>query len=208
MFEDFSAACSTPVCAAPPFGAMPRVDVSETNSEYEVKAELPGLEEKDINLQLANNVLNIRGEKKAEREEKDKNYYLAERSFGSFQRSIPLPTEVEEDRVQASFKSGVLTVRLPKSERAKSQAKRIEVKPGLFSRQGGAGPRPGSGVDQRCWRSAPAGLPPRRRSAVAATVCSSTTVRSCILECLRAGIWGTKNTWGRIVSYKSRMAGS
>jgi HSP20 family protein len=131
MFDDFFRGVPTRFTGAEaPFGAMPRVDVSETENEYELKAELPGLEEKDINLQLANNVLSIRGEKKAEREEKDKNYHLAERSFGSFQRSIPLPTEVEEDRVQASFKSGVLTVRLPKSERAKSQAKRIEVKSG------------------------------------------------------------------------------
>jgi HSP20 family protein len=132
MFDDFFRGVPTRFTGAEaPFGgAMPRVDVSETDNEYEVTAELPGLEENDINLQLANNVLTIRGEKKSEREEKDKNYYLSERSFGSFQRSIPLPTEVEEDQVQASFKSGVLTVRLPKTERAKSQAKRIEVKSG------------------------------------------------------------------------------
>jgi HSP20 family protein len=131
MFDDFFRGVPTQFTGAEaPFGAMPRVDVSETDNEYEVKAELPGLEEKDINLQLANNVLSIRGEKKAEREEKEKNYFLSERSFGSFQRSIPFPTEVDEDKVQASFKSGVLTVRLPKTERAKSQAKRIEVKSG------------------------------------------------------------------------------
>jgi HSP20 family protein len=131
MFDDFFRGVPTRFTGAEaPFGTMPRVDVSETDNEYEVKAELPGLEDKDINLQLANNVLSIRGEKKAEREEKDKNYFLSERSFGSFQRSIPFPTEVEEDQVQASFKRGVLTVRLPKTERAKSQAKRIEVKSG------------------------------------------------------------------------------
>ena len=132
MFDDFFRGAPTRFTGAEaPFGGpMPRVDVSETDNEYEVKAELPGLEESDVNLQLANNVLSIRGEKKAEREEKDKNYYLSERSFGSFQRSIPLPTDVEEDQVQASFKSGVLTVRLPKTERAKSQARRIEIKSG------------------------------------------------------------------------------
>jgi HSP20 family protein len=131
MFDDFFRGAPTRFAGSEAFGgAMPRVDVTETDNEYEVTAELPGLEEKDINLQLANNVLTIRGEKKAEREEKEKNYYLSERSFGSFQRSIPFPIDVEEDRVEASFKSGVLTVRLPKTERAKSQAKRIEVKPG------------------------------------------------------------------------------
>lgn len=131
MFDDFFRGAPMRFTGAEAFGgAMPRVDVSETDSEYEVKAELPGMEESDINLQLANNVLTIRGEKKAEREEKEKNYYLSERSFGSFQRAIPLPSEVQEDQVKASFKSGVLTVRLPKTEQTKSQARRIEIKSG------------------------------------------------------------------------------
>jgi HSP20 family protein len=106
----------------------PRVDVSETDDAYEVVAELPGLEEKDVDVLLDRNMLTLKGEKRAEREQRDKNYYLAERSFGSFRRSIPLPVEIDQDKVEANFKNGVLTVRLPKAEQARSQAKRIEVK--------------------------------------------------------------------------------
>jgi len=112
-----------------PFAAAtPRIDMSESEQEYEVTAELPGLDEKDVELTLADNVLTISGQKKAEREEKDRNYYLSERSFGSFRRAIPLPTEVEEDRVEAQFKNGVLTVHLPKSPEARSRTRRIEVR--------------------------------------------------------------------------------
>jgi HSP20 family protein len=109
---------------------MPRVDVSESENEYEVTAELPGIDEKDVELTLADNVLTIRGEKKVEREEKDKdkNYYMSERSFGSFRRAVPLPAEVDEDRVEANFKNGVLTVHLPKSPQAQARTRRIEVK--------------------------------------------------------------------------------
>jgi HSP20 family protein len=110
------------------FAAMPRVDVSESENEYEVTAELPGIDEKDIEVTLADNLLTIRGEKKAEREEKDKNFYLNERSFGSFRRAVPLPSDVDEDRVEANFKNGVLTVRLPKSPEAQAKTRRIEVK--------------------------------------------------------------------------------
>jgi HSP20 family protein len=134
LFEDFSRDFSrTPT----PFGggneafaSMPRVDVSESDNEYEVTAELPGIDEKDVEVTLADNVLTIRGEKKVEREERDKgkNYYLSERSFGSFRRAVPLPAEVDEDRVEANFKNGVLTVRLPKSPQAQARTRRIEVK--------------------------------------------------------------------------------
>ena len=106
----------------------PRIDISETDTELRIEVELPGIDEKDVCLTLTDNVLMIRGEKKAEREEKDKNYYVSERSFGSFQRAIPLPTEVDADKVEASFKNGVLTVRLPKTPEAEAKTRRIEVK--------------------------------------------------------------------------------
>ena len=129
LFDDFF---RTPALAGGTEGmfaaATPRVDVSESERDYEITAELPGMDEKDIELTLANNVLTIRGEKKTEREEKDKNYYLSERSFGSFRRSIPLPAEVDDDKVEARFKNGVLTVRLPKSAEAQAKTRRIEVK--------------------------------------------------------------------------------
>ena len=108
--------------------ATPRLDVSETDDAYEVAAELPGLEEKDVEVLLDRNLLTLKGEKRAEREEKSKDYHLTERSFGSFRRSIPLPVEVDQSRVEANFRNGVLTVRLPKAEQARTQAKRIEVR--------------------------------------------------------------------------------
>ena len=131
LFDDFFRGFGAPArFGEDGFGAaaMPRVDVSETEAEYEVTAELPGLEEKEVEVLLDQNVLTLKGEKKAEREEKDKNYYLAERSFGAFRRTIPLPVEIDRDKVEASFKNGVLTVRLPKAEQARTQAKRIQVK--------------------------------------------------------------------------------
>ncbi len=108
--------------------AVPRVDVSETGSEYEVTAELPGMEEKDVEILLDQNMLTLKGEKRAEREQKEKDYHLTERSFGSFRRTIPLPVEVDRDKVEAGFKNGVLTIRLPKAQQAQAQAKRIQVK--------------------------------------------------------------------------------
>jgi HSP20 family protein len=110
-----------------PFGTFsPSIDVSETDSEIKVVAEAPGLDEKDIEVSLANNVLTISGEKKVENEHKDENYHHVERSYGAFKRSFRLPVEVEADQVDATYKNGVLTITLPKS--AAAQAKKIEVK--------------------------------------------------------------------------------
>ena len=102
------------------------VEVYEADDELKVVAELPGVEEKDVAVELAGNVLTIKGEKKAEQERKEEGYHLAERRYGSFSRSLQLPYEVEADKVQASFKDGVLTVTMPKP--AEQQPKRIEVK--------------------------------------------------------------------------------
>jgi HSP20 family protein len=108
----------------------PRVDVKETEAGIEVQAELPGVAEKDIEVQLKDGVLTIKGEKRQEREEKEKGWYLMERSFGSFLRQIPLPVEVEEERVEARFDKGVLHVSLPKSAGAEARARKIEIKAG------------------------------------------------------------------------------
>jgi HSP20 family protein len=104
----------------------PRVDVSENDTEIVVSAELPGMEDKDVEVSVSRDMLTISGEKKEEKEEEDKNYYHVERSYGSFQRSIPLPGEVNPDEVEATFKNGVLNVTLPKTEA--SQRKKITVK--------------------------------------------------------------------------------
>ena len=111
-------------------GAMPAVDVTQTDKGYEITAELPGMEEKDIDVKLANGVLTIRGEKRDEKEEKKNDYYVRERSFGSFERSFQVPENVDTDKVSASFKKGVLTVMLPKSAEAQKAEKKIEVKAG------------------------------------------------------------------------------
>ncbi len=113
------------------FGAFtPRVDLSESDKELKVIAELPGLDENDIEVSLAHNMLTISGEKKAETEDKGKNYYHLERSYGAFQRSIPLPSEVEADKVKADFKKGVLSITLPKTPEAQKRTKKIAIKAG------------------------------------------------------------------------------
>ena len=104
---------------------MPSTDVTETDKEIEITAELPGLEEKDVQVNFADGVLTIRGEKKAEKEEKDKNYRLVERSYGSFERSIALPDGVKPEDVKATIAKGVLTVTIPTP--APAQAKKIDV---------------------------------------------------------------------------------
>jgi HSP20 family protein len=106
------------------FGS-PNVEVSETNNEVEVTAELPGLDEKDVEVQLVNGVLTIRGEKKTETEDKDR--LFSERFYGHFERRIPID-DIDEDKVTALFKNGVLTVTLPKTATASDKVKRIAIK--------------------------------------------------------------------------------
>ncbi|MBN2140245.1 MAG: Hsp20/alpha crystallin family protein [Desulfovibrionaceae bacterium] len=109
-----------------PEGIFPAVDVNETDKEVVVAFELPGIDPKDVELSLENNMLVIQGEKKRESEEKKDNYHRLERSYGSFCRSIPLPAKCLEDKVKAEYKKGVLTVRLAKDQKA--AGKRIEIK--------------------------------------------------------------------------------
>ena len=106
----------------------PAMDVVEKEKEYQITAELPGLDEKDIEVNVANGGLTIRGEKKVEKEEKQKDYYVSERRYGSFERYFGLPEGVDPDKIEASFKNGVLKVTLPKTAEAQKPAKKIEVK--------------------------------------------------------------------------------
>jgi len=108
--------------------AMPAVDVTETDKTYEITAELPGMDEKNIEVKVADGVLTIEGEKEEEKEKKEKDYYLSERSFGSFQRSFKVPNGVDTDKIDATFKNGVLKVILPKSAEAQKAEKKITVK--------------------------------------------------------------------------------
>jgi len=106
---------------------LPSVDVSETKNDLVIKAELPGLDTKDIDISMNNGYLTIKGEKKHEKEEKDENYHVIERSYGSFTRSVRLPREVQSDKITASFKNGILKITLPKSEEAKKKEIKIKV---------------------------------------------------------------------------------
>jgi len=107
--------------------AAPRVDLSETEDEYMVNADLPGLEEKDVEVTLDNDALAIKGQRQEEHEEKKRDYHLMERSYGEFRRSIPLPHGVDTEKVKASFKNGVLRVHLPKSPEARAHRKVIAI---------------------------------------------------------------------------------
>ncbi|OGR88942.1 MAG: hypothetical protein A2992_06870 [Elusimicrobia bacterium RIFCSPLOWO2_01_FULL_59_12] len=105
----------------------PGVDVIETEHEIRVKTELPGMDENDVHVSLSDRTLTIKGEKKEETEDKGKNYYQMERRWGSFYRSVPLPTAIDTAKADAAFKKGVLTVTLPKSVEAKKGEKEIPV---------------------------------------------------------------------------------
>lgn len=106
---------------------VPAVDVCEREKEYEITAELPGMDASNVDVKLANGVLTIKGEKKEEKEQKEKDYYMSERRFGSFQRSFQLPEGIDEDKIQANFEKGVLTITLPKGAEAQKPEKKISI---------------------------------------------------------------------------------
>ena len=110
--------------------AVAGTEVSESDDEIVVKVELPGMDEKDIEVFLEDDMLVIRGERKEEKEDKKRNYYVSEISYGSFSRSIPLPAEVDSDKIKSKFKRGILTLTLPKTAEAISDRKRIPVNAG------------------------------------------------------------------------------
>ena len=107
---------------------VPDLDIHENSREITVEADLPGIEEKDVAVSLANGVLTIKGERKHEREEKKENYYLAERSFGAFERALRLPDTVDEGKVEARFDKGVLKVTAQKKPEAVKAERKIEIK--------------------------------------------------------------------------------
>jgi HSP20 family protein len=107
---------------------VPRVDVKEEDNTVVVSAELPGMDQKDIDVTVTNDSVRIAGEKKHEEEKEEKGYYHRETSYGSFERVIDLPAEVDEDKAEAEFSKGVLTIKLPKSEEAQAKHKKIKIK--------------------------------------------------------------------------------
>jgi HSP20 family protein len=112
----------------PAWESAPAVDVAEDDKGYELTAELPGMDEKNIEVKLANGGLTIKGEKSEEKEEKKRNYYLHERRFGSFERSFAMPEGVDTNRIEATFSKGVLKVMIPKTAEAQKAEKKIAVK--------------------------------------------------------------------------------
>lgn len=115
--------------AWPPFGvAIPAVDLVERNGGYELQAELPGLTGDQIEVKLSNGMVTIKGEKSSERIEDEDDYHLRERSFGTFQRSFRVPANVDADKIEARFDKGVLKVTLPKSDAARENERKIEIK--------------------------------------------------------------------------------
>ena len=112
------------------WGAMPAVDVVEKDSAYELTAELPGMDEKSVELKMAGDMLTISGEKQEEKEEKKRGYHVSERRYGSFERSFRIPEDVDAEKIDARFTRGVLTVTLPRKPGAVKAEKKIAVKSG------------------------------------------------------------------------------
>lgn len=130
LFEDFWKDSGSHTLMTQPwqFGALnPHVDETEDENAFHVKVELPGMDKDDVDVTLSASVLTIRGEKKRDDEEKGKNFYRKERSFGSFRRSLPIPVDVDETKVEARFRKGVLYIELPKTEEAIKKIKHISV---------------------------------------------------------------------------------
>lgn len=110
------------------WNAVPAVDVTEAEKAYNIVAELPGIDEKNVEVKLTNGILTIKGEKQEEKEEKKKDYYLRERQYGTFERSFELPDGVDQDKIEATVKKGILTVTLPKTAAAQTAEKKIAIK--------------------------------------------------------------------------------
>jgi HSP20 family protein len=153
LFDDFFTPAEPRSFAGGQTARMwPSIDVDESPDAYKVTAELPGIDPKDVNIELKDNVLTLSGEKREEKKEGEEGgqRYYAERTWGRFQRSIPLPSEVDPDQCDASFRDGLLSVTLRKNPKARDQARRIEVRPhgqgqsGSEAQAGQASGQPGS----------------------------------------------------------------
>lgn len=142
LFDDFFAPAEPRSFGAPSRaragGVWPSLDVDETEQAYMVTAELPGIDQKDIELDLRDNALTIRGEKREERAEAERGRSYTERSFGRFERTVPFPAEIDADRVEARCENGVLRITLPKNAKARDKSHRIQI-------QGNGGPSAQSG---------------------------------------------------------------
>jgi HSP20 family protein len=128
MFDEFFRGFSLTPWAEERMEWLPLVDVSETDDAMRVTAELPGVQAKDVDISLTEDLLTIRGEKKSEQAETKRDYHRVERSYGLFTRTVRLPTVVDADKVEATFKEGVLTITMPKREQTKTRKVKVDVK--------------------------------------------------------------------------------
>lgn len=130
-FGDFFKNLDMPKLPALSNGTMvPKADFSESDAGYELAVEMPGVLEKDLNVSVKNGVLTVKGEKKSETEEKKKDYYRAERSYGSYYRSMMLPEDADEPKISARYADGVLRIAIPKSPDAKTKSQNIVIQKG------------------------------------------------------------------------------
>lgn len=106
----------------------PRVEMKESTNDLRISVELPGIDDKDLDISITDDALTISGEKREEKEENTHGYYRMERSYGAFHRRIPIPCQIDKDKAGATFKKGVLSIVLPKAAEAKQQAKKIDIK--------------------------------------------------------------------------------
>jgi HSP20 family protein len=127
LFDSFGRDIGWPTGDRRASATAPSIDVSETDNELRIDADLPGVEEKDVDVAISDNVLTIKGEKKEEKEEKKKDFHLVERSYGSFSRSLTLPFAADPAKAKATFKNGVLSITLPKPPEVKAKAKKIAI---------------------------------------------------------------------------------
>ena len=116
-----------PELAAPFTAVSPQADIYEDGNDIVVKAEIPGIKKEDLSINMKENVITISGEKKSEEKVERKDYYRLERSFGSFSRNFQLPSEIEPEKAKATFRDGVLEIRVPKSEAAREKTKTIPI---------------------------------------------------------------------------------
>jgi len=129
LFDDFFNGFDVAPLSETSFGTIsPSVGIRENDKEISVQVELPGMDEKDVEILLTDNALTIKGEKKEEKEDKGKDYYYMERAFGSFHRVIPLPLGIDHGKADAKFKKGILHITLPKTAEAKIKGKKIAIK--------------------------------------------------------------------------------
>jgi HSP20 family protein len=132
LFDDFTPGAWRPFSGrslvTPGWTLMPAVDLVEKDEKFEITAEIPGIDEKNLEVKVSNGMLTIRGEKQDEKEEKQKEYHVSERRYGSFQRSFPLPAGIDRDRIEAGFSKGILTVTLPKTADAQQSERKVDIK--------------------------------------------------------------------------------